>query len=621
MDYLKNITDKKYIKGLTSENVDIPASYIRKFLVDNVLANGGHLASNLGVVELTLAIHKVFDFPKDKIIFDVGHQCYVHKILSGRYDKFSTLRKKDGLSGFPKTEESDYDSFNTGHSGTSISAALGIARARDLNNDDYNVIAFIGDGAIGGGMAFEALNDAGASNTKIIVILNDNEMSINNNVGGLSAHLSMLRLGKGYINAKNKMHNILNKTGIIGKFIAKGIHTIKSAIKFATISVPLFEYLGITYIGLIDGYNIDDLTEALEKARDTDGPVIVHTITKKGKGYYEAECNPQVYHGVSSDSFKNINKPKDKTYTEVFGEYIADKASKNEKIVSITAAMGTNCGLDDFSKLYPDRFFDVGIAEEHAVTMAAGLFKGGTIPVFSVYSTFLQRGFDQILHDVCMQNFHVVFSIDRAGIVGEDGETHQGTFDFSYLLPLPNMTVMAPSCKEEFVSMLDMAIDIINGPVAIRFPKDTAVSRPGFTMIPTGFEKICKNGSDILLLSIGRMLGICVDVYEKLISEGYKVQLYNVGVIKPLNQDALNELLELSVLAVTVEDNVISGGSGEYIRSKAERKHQSKFINLGFDDVFIAQGKQCEQFEMHDLTAEKIAEKVKKEMIYNEQQT
>ncbi len=619
MDYLKKIADKEYIKKLNSDNVDLPASYIREFLVEKILENGGHLASNLGVVELTLAVHKVFDLPEDKIIFDVGHQCYVHKILSGRYDKFSSLRKKGGLSGFPKTEESEYDSFNTGHSSTSISAALGMARARDLNGDDYNVIAVIGDGAISSGMAFEALNDAGASNTKIIIILNDNEMSINNNVGGLSAHLSMLRLGKRYINAKNKMHNILDRVGLIGKIISSGIHMVKSAIKFATISVPVFEYLGITYIGLIDGHNFDALADALEKAKNTNGPVIVHTITKKGKGYYEAESNPQVYHGISS-KFNDLAKNSElKSYTDIFGEYLADKAASNDKIVSITAAMGSNCGLDRFSDMYPERFFDVGIAEEHAVTLAAGLSKGGLIPVFSVYSTFLQRGFDQILHDVCMQNLHVVFAIDRAGIVGEDGETHQGTFDFSYLLHLPNITVMSPSCKEELISMMDIAIDKTNGPVAVRFPKDIADERVDFNIHSLGFEEVCKNGTDILLISIGRMLGLCKDVYNSLISEGYKVQLYNIGIIKPLNCDALNKLLKKSSLAVTIEDGNVLGGAGEYIMSMSERIHRSKFVNIGFGDTFIPQGKQSELFEMYALTPEKIVERIKKEMIYNVQ--
>lgn len=612
MEIIKKLTDKTYLKNLNSENVDEVAGELRKFIVDNVLENGGHLSSNLGVVELTLAIHKVFDFPKDRIIFDVGHQCYVHKILSGRYDRFSTLRQLNGLSGFPKTDESEYDSFNTGHSGTSISAALGMARARDLNGEDYNVIAFVGDGSISNGMSFEALNDAGASNTKIIIILNDNEMSINENVGGLSAYFSMLRLNKKYLKAKSNIHKIMDKAGFVGRTVSKFIHTLKSMVKITNIRIPLFQYLGITYIGLIDGYNIDDLTEALEKAKNTSGPVIVHAITKKGKGYYEAEENPSYYHGVSPINNNNI---KQKTYTDIFGEYMLKKATENNAIVSITAAMGSNCGLEDFSKKYPNRFYDIGISEEHGVTLAAGFAISGLIPVFSVYSTFLQRGYDQILHDVCMQNLHVVFSIDRAGVVGEDGETHQGTFDFSYLLHLPNITVLAPSCCEELVSMFDMAIDEISGPVAIRFPKDIALSNSDFKFDNHGFQTTCYSGDDILILSVGRMLLTCKKAFEKLASQGYKVHLVNVGTVKPLACERLNQLLDKSVIAITVEDNIISAGAGEYILSKASRSNKSKLINLGFPDTFVPQGKQSELFEMFDLTEDKIVETIKKEMI------
>ncbi len=618
MRIIDKLTDKEYIKSINGENVDIAASEIRKFLIDNVLVTGGHLASNLGIVELTLAIHKVFDFPKDKIIFDVGHQCYVHKLLSGRKDGFLKLRKLNGMSGFPKTQESDYDSFNTGHSGTAISAALGMARARDLSGENYNIIAFVGDGSIANGMSFEALNDAGSSNTKIIIVLNDNEMSINENVGGLSAHLSILRLSKNYIKAKSNIHKFLNKLGFVGNGVSLLIHKIKSVIKFTNIRIPVFEYLGITYIGLIDGYNIDDLTEAFEKAKSTSGPVIVHIITKKGKGYHEAEADPSRYHGISP--LKTTEK-EEKTFTNIFGDYILNKAKTNNKIVSITAAMGTNCGLEKFSIEYPDRFFDVGIAEEHAVTLSAGFAKGGFIPIFSVYSTFLQRGYDQILHDVCLQKLHVVFSIDRAGVVGEDGETHQGTFDFSYLLHLPNMTVMAPSGQEDFIYMLNTAIDDIKGPVAIRFPKDTVALKSSFTPTKNGMDTVLYFGDEILILSVGRMLTVCEKVYKTLTSQGYKVHLVNVGTIKPLNVERLNELLGKSVIAVTVEDNIICGGAGEYISSKASRNNKSKIINIGFDDVFIPQGKQSELFEIFGLTEDKIVETIKKEMIYNEQQT
>lgn len=618
MDILKKLNDKEFIKNINSDNVDLIAADIRGFLVKNVLETGGHLASNLGVVELTLAIHKVFDFPKDKIIFDVGHQCYVHKILTGRYDRFSTLRKKGGISGFPKTEESIYDSFNTGHSSTSISAALGMARARDVIGDDYNVIAFIGDGSIGNGMAFEALNDAGASDSKIIIILNDNEMSINENVGGLSSHLSMLRLTKGYLNAKSRMHKLLNKTGRVGDVLTKSVKKIKSAVKFATIREPMFEELGITYIGLIDGYDIDALTEALETAKKADGPVIVHTVTKKGKGYYEAEANPSVYHGVSPGNIASGTSVE--SYTSVFGKYMIDKASTNDKLVSITAAMCSGCGLNDFSMKFPNRFYDVGISEEHAVTMAAGLAKGGVVPVFSVYSTFLQRAYDQILHDVCMQNLHVVFAIDRAGIVGEDGETHQGTFDFSYLLHLPNMTVLAPSCKEEFVDMLDYAIDRIEGPVAIRFPKDKAFSRPECDFKFSVPETVENHGNDILIFSVGRMLDRCQKCVQILKNDGYAVNLVNLGTVKPLDENVINKMLNDTKIAVTVEDNIISAGAGEYLASVVKNSFKSRIFNYGFKNTFIEHGKQSELFDMYGLTPDKLAECIKKELINYEQQ-
>lgn len=615
MNSIDKIIDKNNIKTLNSANSVELCQCIRDFLVENVLTTGGHLASNLGVVELTLALHKVFDFPEDKIIFDVGHQSYVHKILSGRHHEFATLRKFGGLSGFPKTAESEYDSFNTGHSSTSISAAIGIARARDLQNEDYNVIAFIGDGALGGGMAFEALNDVGANKTKVIIILNDNEMSINHNVGGLSAHLTMLRTNKKYLNAKSKMQGLLGKCGSFGRMITKGIKTIKRAITFATVAAPMFEELGIKYIGIIDGHDIDELTVALEKAKNIDGPVIIHTLTQKGRGYEPAEKNPDLYHGVSA---KNKEKLSGIAYTRIFGDYLLSKARENHDIIAITAAMADGCGLNKFASEVSTRFFDVGIAEQHAVTLAAGFASRGMIPVFAVYSTFLQRSYDQLLHDVCMQNLHVVFAIDRAGVVGEDGETHQGLFDLSYLLHMPQMTVLAPSCGDELKQMLDYAIDVCKGPVAIRYPKAIASDRNCAPFIGGKSEVVSSDGADVVIISIGRMTDCCIRVCELLAAKGVKTTHINARCIKPFDAEGIGDFVNQSTLAVTVEDNVIAGGAGECIASCFSRETRSKFIHCGFDDVFVEQGTQAQLFDKHGLAAQDIYKKIIRELKIDE---
>ena len=615
MDNLKSLITKENIKKLNNKNSEKTVQLIRDFLVDKVMKSGGHLASNLGVVELTLALHKVFDFPEDKIVFDVGHQSYVHKILSGRYDKFDTLRKFGGISGFPKTEESEYDSFNTGHSSTSISAALGLAKGRDLNGDNYKVIAFIGDGSIGGGMAFEALNDAGDSNTDIIIILNDNEMSINRNVGGLSAHLSMLRLNQKYIKAKNRTHKILGRFGVLGNGIQKSLKYFKEAIKRATIALPMFEELGLTYIGIIDGHDIDELTEAMTKAKNTKGPVIIHTLTKKGKGYKPAEDNPDIYHGVSSGN----NKTSVMTYTDFFGEYMVNKAAKNNRLVSITAAMCSGCGLLKFASEYPERFYDVGISEQHAVTLAAGLAKTGIVPVFSVYSTFLQRGYDQLIHDVCLQNLHVIFAIDRSGIVGEDGETHQGVFDLSYLSHMPNMTILAPTCKKEFEQMLDYAIDEANGPVAIRYPKSEIIERECVDFEVEKCETILDNGTDVAIFSVGKMLECCIEVSNKLKMNGIGSKVINIRSVKPLDLSFIEENISDCKLAVSVEDNEINGGAGQYLASSVSRGLKSKLINFGYNDCFICQGSQKQLFDKYGLNPDDITQKILKEINTNEQ--
>ncbi len=608
MNSLEKLFDKNYIKSADDETEKEICDTIRHLLIDTVTQNGGHLASNLGVVELTVAMHKAFDFPNDKVIFDVGHQSYVHKILSGRYDRLSTLRKLGGMSGFPKTSESEYDCFNTGHSSTSISAATGIARARDLQNESYDVIAFIGDGALGGGMAFEALNDLGESKTKIIIVLNDNEMSIDRNVGGLSAHLSMLRTNKSYLVAKNKMHKILSKTGAFGRCIEKLLRAIKKPITFISLSEPMFEELGIKYIGIIDGHNINELTEAFTKAKNVDGPVIIHTLTKKGKGYRCAEENPDIYHGISPKTSGNTTLSN--TYTKIFGEYIVKKATEKSDLVAITAAMCNGCGLDKFSKTFSERFFDVGIAEQHAVTMAAGLSTRKITPVFCVYSTFLQRGYDQILHDVCMQNLHVVFAIDRAGIVGEDGETHQGVFDMSYLLHLPNVTLLAPSCEKEFVQMLDYAIDDCMGPVFVRYPKAVASTRDCIDFLPNRYEIVYEGGYDIVVVSVGRMLDCALKTVELLNAEGISATVINARTVKPFDIKSFEEMAVTTSNVVTIEDNVIAGGAGEHIASIFTNEKNVRFFHYGFPDSFIEQGSQGELFDKYGLTPEKICDDI-----------
>ena len=480
MSFLDNINSPSDLKKLNIKELDCLAQEIREFLINSISKTGGHLASNLGVIELTIALNYCFDFSKDKIVWDVGHQAYTHKILTGRKDLFDTLRKKDGLSGFPKTEESIYDHFNTGHSSTSISASLGFATARDLLGKDYNVISVIGDGAMTGGLVYEAMNNAGANNKKLLIILNDNQMSISENVGSMSKHLSSLRSAPEYLEAKLDVRKFLERFNIVGDRINKVLEKTKEGIKYAILPNVMFEQLGIKYIGPIDGHDINGLIKALNNVKNINKPVMLHIITKKGLGYIHAENEPYNYHGVApfdTKTGKSVTN-KQETYSDVFGKFMVKEANRNKKLVAITAAMPSGTGLSFFSKVYPDRIFDVGIAEEHAVIFAGGLAMGGFVPVFAVYSTFLQRGYDQIIHDICIQNLHVVFAIDRAGVVGDDGETHQGIFDISYLSHIPNLTLLAPKDKEELIEMLDFSINKHKGPIAIRYPKGIACDIP-----------------------------------------------------------------------------------------------------------------------------------------------
>lgn len=607
MKILNTINDPCDLKKFNSEELDVLCKEIREFTVETVMKSGGHLASNLGVTELTVALLKTFDLPTDKIIYDVGHQSYVHKMLTGRIDKFDSLRCLNGLSGFPKTSESEYDSFNTGHASTSVSAALGMARARDLNNDDYHVVAVIGDGALTGGMAFEGLNDAGSSHTKLIIVLNDNEMSIEKNVGALSKYLSKIRTAPRYGKTKDGVHDFLSKFGKFGAKIERGLKGVKDSIKYAYTSGALFEFLGLTYLGISDGNDISQLCNVFERAKKIDGPVLIHVSTKKGLGYTEAEDNPEKFHGVSRECTHDKNDLL--TYSEMFGNTLCKLAEDNEKIVAITAAMPSGCGLNSFASKFPERFFDVGIAEQHAVTMGAGLAISGITPVVCVYSTFLQRAYDQILHDVCLQNLHVVFAVDRAGIVGEDGETHQGIFDFSYMLHIPNITILAPSCDKEFDTMLTWATNVCNTPVSIRYPRGKVVKRES-SPFEISKAEVLKTGKDITIVTVGNMVDICLDVSAMLDKNGIDAEVINLRTVKPFDRDTVFESLEKTHYLITVEDNMKTGGMGEYVY--CEYGKPIKAIHFGYDG-FIPHGSPEELYEIYNMSSERITERILRE--------
>ena len=590
---LNNIKSPDDIHKLSSKELYKLSEEVREFLIDSVSKTGGHLSSNLGVVELTLSLYKSYNLEKDKIVWDVGHQAYVHKILSGRKEKFDTLRKYEGLCGFPKRSESKYDAFGAGHSSTSISAAIGMARARDVLKEDYDVVAVIGDGALTGGMALEALNDVGFNKTNLTFVLNDNQMSISKNVGGLSNHLNKLRVGPGYNKLKEDINSTLNGSNV-GKALSHSIHKVKDSIKQLLVPSMFFEGMGIKYIGPIDGHDINMMNDVLTKAKRINGPVIIHVITQKGKGYEFAEKNPNKYHGVSPFDLEsgetNIN-PK-KTYSKVFGDTMMELAEVDNRVVAITAAMPDGTGLKEFSKKYPNRFFDVGIAEEHATTLAAGMASAGLKPVFAVYSTFLQRAFDQIIHDVCIQNLPVVFAIDRAGIVGEDGETHQGVFDLSYLSQIPKLKVLAPKHLEELSLMLKWAINQ-NGPVAIRYPRgsDCCDEIIPVSEINCGkWEKII-DGENVAIIATGKMVQHSLIARSKLLELGYNPTIINATFIKPLDLEMLNELVQKGFNIVTIEDNIVNGGFGSYVLMELNKLgFKGRFRSLGFKDEFVPHG-------------------------------
>jgi 1-deoxy-D-xylulose-5-phosphate synthase len=619
--YLKTILEainKPHdLRKLSNDKIKLLAEEIRHFLICSVSKTGGHLAPNLGVVELTLAIHKVFNSPVDKIVWDVGHQSYVHKILTGRRDEFCTLRQLGGISGFPKNSESAHDAFGTGHSSTSISAALGIALARDIAGDKESVIAVIGDGSLTGGQAYEALNHAGHSGTNMIVILNDNEMSIAKNVGAISEYLSKMRTEPKYTKVKQDIEFLLRRIPAIGDSVAKTVERVKDSLRYLLVPGVLFEELGFNYIGPIDGHNFELLSEVLEKAKKMQGPILIHVLTCKGKGYKPAECNPDKYHGVgpycieSGEVIKNGNTP---TYTSVFGDTLLDVAKQDQRIVAITAAMPEGTGLKKFAAQFPKRFFDVGIAEQNAVTMAAGMATKGIRPVVALYSTFAQRAYDQILHDICLQKLPVLFALDRAGIVGEDGPTHHGLFDYSYLRHIPNLAIMSPKDEDELRHMIFTAVKM-NGPVAIRYPRGSglgvSMDKP-LQQLTIGAAEELKSGTDVVFLAVGSMVEPCIVARELLAAKGIKAGVVNARFIKPLDEQMLRKLSRDVRIIITVEENILAGGFGsavlEYINTQSF--NGVKVLRLGFPDQFIEQGTRTQLLEKYGLHAEGIASAV-----------
>ncbi len=617
-ELLNLINQPSDLKQLTDEQLNQLAAEIRGFLLKTVAQTGGHLASNLGVVELTLALHTVFQSPSDQIIWDVGHQSYIHKIITGRFSRFETLRQFNGLSGFPKPEESVHDAFATGHSSTSISAAVGLAKARDLLGENNKVVAVIGDGSLTGGMAFEALNHLGHLQTDLIIVLNDNEMSISKNVGALSRYLTRLRLNPRLRRIKADVQEMLQRIPRLGQATVRTLERLEDSIKYLVIPGMFFEELGINYLGPIDGHNITDLKLHLKQAAIHKGPVLVHVLTTKGKGYDLAEKNPQQFHGTGPFEITNgqkIDGSVSTSYTEVFSKIIVEMARQNPKILAITAAMTDGTGLVNFAREFPERFFDVGIAEEHAVTLAAGFAKKGFHPVVAVYSTFLQRGYDQIIHDVCLQKLPVIFMLDRAGLVGPDGPTHHGVFDLSYLRHIPNLTIMAPKDGNELQDMLFTALQI-NGPVAIRYPKRDGlklIMEDGPKTIQHGRGEIIKEGQVVALIGVGSMVETAIRAGRRLQKYGIDCTIVNARFVKPLDEELLLHLAESHQNLFTIEENVTAGGFGSSVLELLTFKGV-KGLNLkilGLPDQFITHGPTEVLLQKCGLDVEGICQSVR----------
>lgn len=591
LDKIKKAND---VQELSQEELQTLAEEVRAFLIEHLSRTGGHLASNLGVVELTIALHRVLHFPGDRLIWDVGHQCYTHKILTGRKEEFEHLRQAGGMSGFPKRAESPCDSFDTGHSSTSISAGLGYVHARNLQGEDYRVISVIGDGALTGGMAYEALNNAAELKKNFVIVLNDNNMSISNNVGGMSAYLGNLRTAASYADLKLNVTNALKRIPRVGDGMVQAIHKTKSSIKQFVIPGMLFENMGLTYLGPVDGHNISQMTRIFQDAFRVEGPVLVHVLTRKGMGYEPAMRHPARFHGTAPFEIET-GIPAKKTrpaYTDIFSTVMRKFGDRDEKVVAVTAAMPTGTGLNRFAHMFPQRFFDVGIAEEHAVTFAAGLALGGLKPVVAVYSSFLQRAVDQVLHDVCMQNLHVVFAIDRAGLVGSDGETHHGCFDLTYLSMMPNMTVMAPKNKWELSDMMKFAV-AFDAPAALRYPRGEAWE--GFEdrrdPIVWGKGEILVEGEEIALLAVGSMVKTAEQVRRRLWEHGIRATLVNMRFVKPFDRQLLKKLAASHSRFVTLEENVITGGFGQQVASWAGKELPGvSVMTVAIPDQFVTHG-------------------------------
>lgn len=593
---LEKINSPKDLKKLNIEEKNKLAKEIREYILEVVSENGGHLASNLGVVELTIALHSVFNMPKDKIVWDVGHQSYVHKIITGRKEQFKTIRKFNGISGFPKINESEYDSFNTGHSSTSISAALGMARARDLKGKNNQVIAVIGDGALTGGMALEALNDTGFSQTKMTVILNDNEMSISKNIGGLNMFLSKLRTKKLYTKSNLSIKKIVNKIPIIGKPIVKVIQRIKRSIKQLIIPKMFFEDIGFTYLGPVDGHDIEQLENIMKLSKLIQGPVLIHVLTKKGKGYKIAEEKPDKFHATAPFDIQTGKTKKEKKtdYSKIFGKKLVELAEKDDKIVAITASMKDGTGLSEFANKFPQRFFDIGIAEQHALTMAAGMAKEGMVPFVPIYSSFYQRAYDQVIHDIAIQNLPVIMCVDRAGVVGADGETHQGTLDMAFFRLVPNLTIMAPKDFKELEDMMEFAIKL-NKPVVIRYPRggeDESIKFEKHEKIKLGKVEILKEGQDISIIAIGKRVSAAIKLAKDYKEKGINAEVINARFLKPLDIETLKKSIEKTKKVITLEDGTKINGLGTAIEELIveENLQNIKMEKQAWPDEFIKHG-------------------------------
>ena len=611
-EILNRVNSVKDLRKLNLKDKQKLAEELRQFIIKIVSENGGHLASNLGVVELTIALHSVFNTPRDSIIWDVGHQTYVHKILTGRKDKMNTLRKLDGIAGFPKTSESEFDCFNTGHSSTSISVALGMARANKLDDRKTKVVCVIGDGALTGGMAQEALNDAGSSNSDITVILNDNEMSISKNVGGITYFLSKLRTKRFYTKTNNRIKRLILRIPHGGKSLVRFTQTIKRSIKQMVIPKMYYEDIGFTYLGPVDGHDIEKLESVLRTSKLISGPVLIHVVTKKGKGYKFAEENPDRFHSTSSFDIQTgkTKKEKQTDYSKVFGEKLTELAQKDEKIVAVSAAMIDGTGLKKFKEKFPTRIFDVGIAEQHALGMAAGMAKKGYKPVVSIYSSFYQRAFDQVIHDICLQNLPVVMCVDRAGIVGNDGETHQGLFDMAFFSMIPNITIMAPKNFEELEKMLEFAINL-NSPVVIRYPRggEGETKFDKCEDVKLGMSEVLRNGDDLTIIGIGKMVERAVEVSDLLKEQGINCDVINSRFLKPLDFYTIEQSIRKTKNVITIEDGILHGGLGTSVmeminESRIEGVHLKCY---GYDDVFVKHGSVEELEKLYGLDAKSIA--------------